>query len=91
MGDFHRDRNLDRIRLASRQRTTVQVGGTAVEIRLASWQEPQRVILAQLALRTLEPQVASLNTSREQLLPALSALVVLQGDGDALPDHQRDV
>ena len=90
-GDIHRDWNLERLRLASRQQTTIQIGTMPVEIRMASWEEPHRVILARLTLGGVQLLAASLNISREELLPALSTLATLKEDHGALAEHQRDL
>ncbi len=88
-GDIHKDWNLERVQQASRKEATIHVGGMDVEVRLASWDEPQRVILARLTLGDNSLRAASLNISQDKLLEALSTLVALQGEEDVLADHQR--
>ena len=88
-GDIHQGRNLERVSLASRERTTILVGGMAAEIELASWLEPQRVTLGRLTLGKHLLMSASLGLSRPELLQALATVVVLQQDEEALAQHQR--
>ena len=88
-GDIHQGRNLERVSLASRERTTILVGGMAAEIELASWLEPQRVTLGRLTLGKHLLLSASLGLSRPELLQTLATVVVLQQDEEALAQHQR--
>ena len=57
---------------------------------LASWEEPERVILARLSLPEGDILGASLWLSEEELLTALETLVVLQRDEEVLAGRQRD-
>lgn len=89
-GNFHRDWNEEQISKASRQHTTVHVGGQPVEVELASWEQPQQVVLAQLELGGHPATAAALNLSPPELLEALGTLVALQEDKEALDQHQQD-
>ena len=88
-GDIHKDWNLNRVQQASRQETTIQVGGMDVEVRLASWSEPQPIILARLTLGENSLRAAALDIPQDKLLEALSTLVALQEEENVLADHQQ--
>ena len=88
--DIHRDWNLDRIGRTPHRQVTLKVEGVAVEADLASWEEPERVILARSSLPEGDILGASLWLSEQELLTALETLVVLQRDEEALAGHQRD-
>ena len=95
-GNFHRDWNIERLQNTPHQQATIQVGDMNVEVRFSSWDEPQRVILARLTLSSLNTedhplQVASLNTSWEELQEALTTLVLLQEDQETVADYQQDL
>ena len=87
---FYRDWNEERLQNTPRHQATIQVGGINADVEFTSWDEPQRVILARLALESYSLRVASLNTSWEELQEVLTTLVVLQEDQEALADHQQD-
>ena len=95
-GNFYRDWNQERLQKTPRQQATIQVGDMNVEVGFISWDEPQRVILARLTLSSLNMedhplQVASLNTSWEELQEALTTLVGLQEDQETFADYQQDL
>ena len=89
-GNFHRDWNQERLQKTPRQQANIQVGDTNVEVQFTSWNEPQRVILARLTMEDHPILVASLNASWAELQEALTTLVVLQEDQEALAGHQQD-
>lgn len=89
-GGMHRDWNLKRLQNTPRQQATIQAGGMNVDVQFTSWDKPQRVILARMTIEEHSLIVASLNASWPELQEALSTLVVLQEDQEALADHQQD-
>ena len=88
-GHTHKDWNMKRVQQATRKEATIQVGGMDVEVKLASWDEPQRVILTRVTLGDNSLRAASLNIPQDKLLKALSTLVALQCEEDVLADHQQ--
>ena len=90
-GTFHRDWNEEQIQQVSRQHTTVQIGGQPVDVDLASWEQPQRVILAHLDLAGLPATAAALNLTEAELFLVLGTLVALKEDPEALVEHQQDL
>ncbi len=89
-GSMNRDWNLEQLKQAIRYQSTVRVGGNSVEVSLASWETPQRVLLARFVLGEAQLLAAALNVPRDSLLTALGTLVPLQEDPQALADLQRD-
>ena len=90
-GTFHRDWNEDVIVQAALRQMTVHVGGRPVEVELSEWEQPQRVILADLSLGEESLTADSLNLSLWDLMVALGTLVVLQHDAETMEAHQKDI
>ena len=90
-GDFHRDWNIERIENTPRQQGTIRVGSDDVEAQFISWETPLRITLVHLELKTNSLSVAALNLSWDNLREALSSLVVLLDDQDALATQNQDL
>ena len=88
--DFHRDWNVERLENTPRQLATIRVNGIDVEVQFISFDTPHRVIVANLTIGTDSLTVAALNVSWDDLRQALSSLVVLRDDQEALAAHQED-
>ena len=70
---------------------TVQVGGRPVEVEVRQWEQPQRVILANLSLGEESLTADSLSLSLSDLLDSLKTLTVLQDDAESVRAHQQDI
>ncbi len=89
-GNVHRYWNLDYVSRALRRNVPIQIDGKRAEVELAHWQEPQRIVLARLALDGLPAMAVSLGFTHVQLLGLLKSLVALRQDADALAQHEQD-
>ena len=88
--ELNRDWNWERVGQAPRQRVPLTVEGEVVEAEIASWEEPRRVSLANVALGERFLVAASLGMSVAELRQTLESLVTLQRDSETLEQHRRD-
>ncbi len=89
-GDVNKDWNLERLSEAPRQVNTLQVAGRSVEAELRCWDEPLQVVLAHFQIDSQPFLAVTLGMTPAGLRDALSAMVPLKQDGDALAEHQGD-
>ena len=82
-GNIHRDWNLARLGLAERKVVTLRVNGGPLEVEVASWLEPEPVVVARLAPDGHPIVAAAVGMTRVGLLGALRGLAVLQRGGTA--------
>ena len=85
---FYRGWNEERLQNTPRHQATIQIGGMNLVVHYASWDEPQRVILARLTIENHPLRVTFLNTSWEELREVIATLVLLKGDQETLVDYQ---
>ena len=62
-----------------------------MDVDLASWEQPQRVILAHLELAGMPATAAAMNMTDAELFLVLGTLVALKEDSEALIEHQQDL